>query len=262
MKTYLHFTFLLFINILIAQEIKTEFISKTPLQADTLIGVDEFKNIYFIKNNVLFKKSTKNTINYSNVQLGQITSVNIQNPFKLVIFYKEFNSVILLDNNLNELTNRIDLTKETRFNNVQFVSGSSENDLWIFSDDTKLYLYDYKKHSLKVETQPMNFYHDGFNPNLIKSTYKNVWLLSKKGILKFNEYGNFIQFYGIDNVSNIFPLRKNFIYYKDNSLYYLENTKTFLINLEYNKLIINIHIYNNSIHIFDGKEIYQYRINY
>jgi len=138
MKTYFLFTFLLFINISFAQEIQTEFISKTPLHADIFIGMDELDHIYYLKNNILFKKRDQDTINYSNVLLGKITSVNIQNPFKLVVFYKDFNSVILLDNNLNELTNRIDFTKETLFNSVQFVSASSENNLWLFSDDTKL----------------------------------------------------------------------------------------------------------------------------
>ncbi len=122
MKTKLLFFFLFSLNISFTQEIETKLISTTPLQADTFIGIDDFENIYFLKNNILYKKRANDTINYSNVLLGKINSVNIQNPFKIVIFYRDFNSITLLDNNLNELTNRIDLTRETLFNNVQLVS--------------------------------------------------------------------------------------------------------------------------------------------
>ncbi len=245
-----------------SQEIQTELVSKTPLHADSFIGVDELNHIYFIKNNVLFKKRNLDTINYSNISLGKITSVNIQNPFKLIVFYKEFNSVVVLDNNLNELTNRIDFTKETLFNNVQFVSVSSENDLWLYADDTKLYLYDYKKHSIKVETQPMSFYHNSLNANQIKSNYKNVWLLSEKGVIQFNEYGNYIQFINIENITDIFPLKKDFIYSKNSSFFFWENEKSIPISLNYTQTIKNININNSSMYIFDGKDIYQYTLKY
>ena len=262
MKTTLLFFFIFYIYISYSQEIKTEFVSKTPLQADTFIGVDELNHIYYIKNNVLFKKGDQGTINYSNVSLGKITSVNIQNPFKIVVFYKDFNSIILLDSNLNELTNRIDLTRETHFNNVQFVSISSENNLWIYADDTKLYLYDYKNNAVKVETQPINFYQNGFLPKLIKSTYKNVWLLAQDGVIQFNEYGNYIHFIDIENILYLFPLRNGFVYFSNNAFFHWKNKKSVPITLNHINAINNIDINNYSIHIFDGKDIYQYRLKY
>lgn len=262
MKTKILFFFLFTVYISFSQEIKTEFISKTPITADSFIGVDDFDHIYFIKNNVLFKKREKDTINYSNVQLGKITSVNIQNPFKLVVFYKDFNSVVLLDNNLNELTNRIDLTKETLFNNVEMIGISSENDFWLYANDTKLYLYDYKNHFVKFQTQPINFYHKDFNPQSIKSTYKNVWLLSAKGIIQFNEYGNYIQFIDIESISDIFPLKNGFVYLKNNLFFFWGNKKSIPISLNHTQLIKNVNVNNYSVNIFDGKDIYQYKLNY
>ena len=259
MKTKLLILFFFIVSISSSQEIKTKFISKIPLQADTFIGVDEFDHIYYLKNNTLFKKSEDDVINYSNVQLGKITSVNIQNPFKIVLFYKDFNSVIILDNNLNELTNRIDLTKETLFNNVELVSISSENDLWLYASDTKLYLYDYKNHFVKLQTQPMNFYHNGLDPKLIKSTYKNVWLIAADGVIQFNEYGNYIEFFKENEITNFFPLKKRFVYYKNSSFYFLENNMSFPILLKHKKTMKNIYVNNTSIYIYDGYDIYKFK---
>ena len=258
MKTKLFILLFFIVSISSSQEIETKFISTTPLHADTFIGVDEFDHIYYLKNNVLFKKSENDNINYSNVQLGKITSVNIQNPFKIVLFYKDFNSVIILDNKLNELTNRIDLTKETLFNNVELVSISSENDLWLYASDTKLYLYDYKNHFVKLQTQPMNFYHNGLEPKLIKSTYKNVWLIATDGVIQFNEYGNYIEFFKQKEITKFFPLKKRLVYCMDSSFYLLENNLSFPILLEYKKTMKDIYVNNTSIYIYDGSDIHKF----
>jgi hypothetical protein len=176
-----------------------------------------------------------------------------------VLFYKDFNSVIILDNNLNELTNRIDLSKETLFNNVEMVSISSENDLWLYADDTKLHLYDYKNHSVKIQTQPMNFYQEVFVPNLMKSTYKNVWMGTENGILQFNEYGNYIQFIKMNDISNIFPLKNKFTYIKNENLFLFENNKSIPIQLNYKNNIKNIYVNKTNIYIYDGSKIHKYR---
>jgi hypothetical protein len=260
MKIKLLFFFIFYVQVSSSQEIKTELVSKTPLKADTFIGVDELDHTYLLKSNVLYKIRDKDTINYSNVQLGKITSVNIQNPFKIVLFYKDFNSVIILDNNLNELTNRIDLTKETLFNNVELVSISSENDLWLYASDTKLYLYDYKNHFIKFQTQPMTFYYDGFKPTSIKSTYKNIWLKDKEGVIQFNEYGNYIDFFKEKEITNIFPLKKRFVYFKNRSFYLLENKKSLPILLNYKKPIKDIYVKNTFIYICDGSNIYKFKL--
>ena len=262
MKTKILLLFIFYLNISFAQELKTELVSKTTLEADSFIGVDELENIYFIKNNVLYKKNSVEVLNYSNVNLGMITSVNILNPFKIILFYRDFNSVIILDNKLNELTNKIDFTKETLFNNALFVGVSSENNLWLYADDNKLHLYNYQHLTEQVQTQAITFYQNDFVPISIISTYKYVWLFSKSGIIQFNEYGNFIQNLNIENISDLYPFRKGFIYLKDNALFFWENKRSVPISLNYNQTIKNLNINNYSVNIFDGKYLYQYRLIY
>ena len=262
MKTNLFFAFLIFINISFAQEIQTEFVSKVPLKTDQFIGVDELGNLFYIENNILFKKSKTENLSYSNINLGELTTVNIQNPFKIILFYRDFNSVILLDNKLNELTDQIDFTRETLFNNVQFVSPSSENNLWLFADDNKLHLYNYQYLTEQIQTQAITFYQKDFVPISIKSTYKNIWLLSKTGIIQFNEYGNFIRYFNIENLTDIYPFRKGFIYSQKKQFYFQFKEESIPIKFENNTELINTYFNDSSIYTFDGKDIYQYRLNY
>ena len=87
-----------------AQDLSTEFKTTYDLDAEVFVGVDEFKSIYYINENILYKKTAEKLFSYSNVELGKLSMVNIQNPFKIILFYADFNTAIILDNNLNELT--------------------------------------------------------------------------------------------------------------------------------------------------------------
>lgn len=49
------------------------------------------------------KKNNTQLWQYKNLSLGKITKIDLQNPLKIVLFYEGFNSVILLDNQLNEI---------------------------------------------------------------------------------------------------------------------------------------------------------------
>lgn len=260
MKKYLLISLIIFINFSFAQQIETNFISKTKLIADQFIGVDELNNIFYINNNVLFRKNKIELLSYNSVNLGEITSVNILNPFKIILFYKEFNTVIILDNKLSELTNPINFTKETLFNNVQFLSLSSENDLWLLADDNKIHLYDYQNHVQKLETQPLGFYQEQFVPTKIKSTYKYLWVFSDNGVLQFNEYGSFIASISLSYQNFIQPDQNGYFYKNNNSIYYLTDNKISTVQLDLNYPLKAIYVNKSSIYTFDGTFLYQYNI--
>ena len=72
MKRILFITFCLFYLSLSSQELRTQFISKEPLEADTFVGIDEFQSMYYIQDNILFKKTSKQIFSYSNVDSGNL----------------------------------------------------------------------------------------------------------------------------------------------------------------------------------------------
>ena len=243
-----------------SQKLETKFTNSFPLDADIFIGIDEFENLYFIKDNTFFKRSTQGTVNYTNLSLGKISSVDIHNPFKIVLFYQDYNSAIILDNKLNELTDKIDFTRNTLFNNVQLVSHSSNNNLWLFADDNKLHLYNFQNSTEQIQTQPITFYQTDFVPKSLKSTYKNAWVLGNTGVIQINEYGNFINFYKNADVEFISPYLKGFIYIKNRSFFYTENNNTLQLLIEFDHSLDDIYINNSSINIFDGSKVHRYII--
>ncbi len=243
-----------------SQGLSTEFKAVFDLEAERFVGVDEFESVYYVNDDILYKKTAEKTFSYSNVALGKLSMVNIQNPFKIILFYADFNTAIILDNNLNELTQKLDFTKETLVNNVSFVTAASQNNLWLYADDNKLHLYNYQLMKELLQTQPITFYTSSFLPENIVSTYKYIWLLSKNGVLEFNEYGVFIRAYNIKNADQIFPFQKGFIYVLNGSFFYNDLTKFVPIEFDHKTAAQSTYINSSNIFIYDGAQVHEYQI--
>ncbi len=260
MKTKIFLLLLLIAQISFAQEINAKFIEKKTLKTDQFIGIDDLANLYYIKNNTLFKKTKNETLSYANIALGKIESVDIHNSFKIIVFYKEFNSVVFLDNKLNELSTRVDFTNETLFHNVLFVSHSSENNIWLFADDNKLHLYDFQNRFEKLQTQPITFYEPNFVCSQLISSYKEVYVAGNSGILQFNQYGNFIYLFNSKNVRSLNIYKEGFIYVKENKIFYQNKEKTIPVVLNFDGNIKDFKLNNGFITINDGLAVYIYQL--
>lgn len=93
--------------------------------------IDILGNKYSIDQNTLIKTDsvTNKTYRYSNDFCGEISSYDISNPFEVLIFYKEFNKCVFVDEKLAEI-------KDLDFNSLNIqasaICQSSENGIWIF----------------------------------------------------------------------------------------------------------------------------------
>lgn len=169
MKSLFKYLFLLLFTSTIAQN----------EQKNDTIGVDIYDALYIVKNNTLFKILEDKTQSYQNFNFGEITSVDIINPLEIVVFYKEFNSAIILDNQLN-LKQTIQFT-----NNILFTSKGITNKIWIYNEDeNKLQLYDYKSNTVSISSQVLT----DFRPLKMKSSFNNVRLINNKKTLIFDRY--------------------------------------------------------------------------
>jgi len=259
---YLIFIFLFiqlfFVN---AQELKTTLIEEYIIKADKFIGVDNYKNCYYVHNNTLFKKTINFTYSYSNTQLGSITSVDITNPLKLLVFYRDFNTVLLLDNKLNELTKPINFTTGSFSKNIAFASISSNNNLWLYSlDDNILQLWNHQKRKIEFTSQPLTFINNNFVPTNQLSTYKNCWLIGENNLLKFNEYGTLIESQEKTMSCYLRPFGDGYIFSEDNKLVYQKSlNKTEQIKLNPQVFIKSFYVNTNHIYIFDGTKVFVFK---
>ena len=256
MKYTIYLFLCLSVSISAQKPIETQALSNTPLDADTLVSVDNFGTTYFIKNDVFYKKTSTNNITYNNVQLSNLYSANAFNPLKINLFYKDFNTVIILDNRLAEIY-KVDFNALTPYKNVTHISTGHDNTIWLFNQDLqKLEVFDYKTNTTRAQTVPVN------SPVLdLKSNYNFCWLLTKNYLFIYNYFGSLIQKIQNNGYTNMVESNGNIILKKDNSLFYLKKNQDQIIPIETpNLLIKQFFVTNETLYIYNTKILQQFQL--
>jgi len=259
MKHLKHILFLVPFLTFAQQSIEVSFVKKTKLNVETFIGIDNFETTYYLNNNELFK-SNKNVVSstYSNIQLGYITSVNTFNPLKINLFYKDFNTVIILDNRLSEIF-KIDFNTIQPFIDITHITTGNDNTIWLFNQTTQqLENYDYKNNITRIRTLPIQS--DVLD---LISNYNFSWLLTKNYLYSYNYVGSLLNKIKNTGFTKLAQTNENLILQKENLLFYLaKGTETF-IELKIPKLLIKqFFVTNQTLYIYDEEFLYEYRLKF
>ena len=240
------------------QPILAEKTSSIILPTETFLGFDNQQNYYSLKENVLSKTNSKQNFEYKNVSLGKITKVDFQNPLQIAVFYKNFNSVVLLDNQLNEIK-KIDFNLQNNSINTEAVALSSQNQLWIYDGITsKIGLYSLTNGSTKwISTaleQPIKKYHSTYTHFYWLDSLNNFYAISIYGTIE--SLGNFPNFETIQLINDQVAM-----YSFENQLYYYEikNKQSHNIKVA-EKLVANFFFADGILAIFTQNEITNYKI--
>ena len=99
-KTCFHTCLLFLICSFIKQDKPNKLVIKTKLD---YFKVDNIGNLYTVNGEELLKylPSGKFFTRYSNLKLGNISSVDATNPLKLFLYYRDFQQIVFLDDQLS-----------------------------------------------------------------------------------------------------------------------------------------------------------------
>ena len=241
-----------------------KFEKKIELKAEKF-EIDNLENIYSLNNNTLIKKDILNSkdIFYTNNFLGNPTILDISNPLRVILFYKNSNSIVFLNNQLEEISSPITLDN-IHIYNPSLVCASKYGGFWIYDTSLDRIQYINKALEIEIETQNIEPLINEFTPpNYLKEIYNKIFLnIPEKGILLFNQNGIFIE--------KIPVLTNSIIQIENNKIYYLVTDQLGIYNLISNNNYINplppfknsdIKIQNNKLYIFSGDTLSIYKIN-
>lgn len=240
------------------QKVKTTAIDTKELENKTYIGFDGLGNNYYIKDNVFSKQNEIQSWEYKNVSLGKITSVDYINPLKIVVFYEDFNTIITLDNQLNEIQklNLFDIDNSIFASKIGI---ASQDQFWIYNSLTQ---------------QIMLFYY-------LKNTFKNIGNPIQESI-KYTQ-SDFNNFYWIDEINNWYAIdvfgkvtllanippfekiqiidNEKLLFSRDNILYCLNNKTKTVYEIEIvEKSFQNYYYKDQILAIFTNQQIKNYKI--
>ncbi len=119
-----------------AQEVSAFMVKKSVPGYFSSFAADNLGNIYPITtDNQLKKYNTKGDSMgvFNNVRkYGKLSYIDVTNPLKTLLFYKDFRTILVLDRFLN-VVNNIDLRKQNVFQ-VRAIALAYDNNIWVFDE--------------------------------------------------------------------------------------------------------------------------------
>jgi len=244
-----------------SQELKFE--EKKPLDADHFVGIDSYQNLYFLKDQVLHKQGDQGNYVFNNYQLGSITSVDIINPLKILVFYRDVNTILFLDNRLTEIE-RINFNNFSEFINISAASNAGNNQLWVFNiDSQQLELFNYRTERKTLVSQPFT----GDIRSMV-SNFNFCYILTQESLFTFNIYGSLISENNMAHYHRIVQQGENVVAVQGDALFYipssegegLENAVTPL-NLNITEITIkDLQGTQDFLYIYDGNSVHTFSL--
>jgi hypothetical protein len=191
MRTIISFILLFFsINVFAQEKMTTIVLSSDP----GFVTGDVLGNIYIVKGSEVIKYNASGTFccSFSDRTYGEITSIDVRDPLRILIFYKPFAIIRLLDNNLAEQS-LIDLRKLDLADPL-LVCTSEIQGTWVYDNATsRLYKFD-------SAWRPVSLSND-LRQDIMRSIYpvhiaeSDYWLimLDKSSLLVFDKMGSYFK---------------------------------------------------------------------
>lgn len=191
--------------------------------------VDNLGNIYAVNNDELVKylPNSKFFARYSNLKLGAITSVDVTNPLKLVLYYRDFQQIIFLDNQLSLNSEQVSLEK-LGYEQTELVCASANNSFWIY-DKQNNELLRFNENSKKIANTGnlKQVLQANITPDFMTEYNGFLYLNCREnGIYVFDIFGAYSKLIPIKKLRQ-FQVNEELIYYKKDSSLCSYNHKLF-----------------------------------
>lgn len=194
MRTLLSILFL--INVVGSSAQQAAFTQVKSIEGEFIdFTVDNLGNYFLLsKNNQLKKLNAQgDSIGLFNDvrRYGKLYSIDATNPLKVLLYYKNFSTVVVLDRFLN-MINTIDLRKQNIFQ-VKAIAQSSDNNIWLYDEQNNKLKKIGEDGKLLFETVDLRTVFDDVpTPAQIFDQDGFVYLYDPaKGIYVFDYYGSF-----------------------------------------------------------------------
>ncbi|WP_130736610.1 hypothetical protein [Flavobacterium sp. J27] len=239
------------------EQIKTTLLDS--LEIDNISFFEKQKETsYYSKNNVFYKIANGKTQNYNNFSLGNINHIDLYNPLQVVLFYKDFNTIVLLDSQLNE-THKIEGNNLESLLNFDCIGLAIQNQIWFYDfTNQKIGLYNFNANTFQFKSTPLtqkikdyttdyNYFYwiDENNISAVISVYGNIKTL-----------GKIPQYDAVQIVSN-----ENYLIRRANLLYLFKLGENKMYEIHISEKSFNKFYYKNGfLSIFTPNKVINYKI--
>lgn len=226
---------------------------------------DNLGNIYLISANNQIKKINENldsvTVFNDVRRYGDIYSMDVNNPLKIIVYYRDFTTILVLDRFLN-IRNTIDV-RNAGILQAKAVAQSYDNNYWVFDElNSKIKKIDDNGNVLLESPDFRVLFSFEFIPQQIIDADGALYLYdAKKGWLIFDYYGAYKKHIDVTGWKDV-KASKNALTGVDSNYLYSINSNTFgeqKINLGLPSAV-KIQQWSDKFYVLTKNELSQYRI--
>ncbi|MBR5984329.1 MAG: hypothetical protein IK025_11505 [Bacteroidales bacterium] len=186
----------------------------------SVVEVDRLGNIYLVRNNTVAKYDAEMNFicAYDNYPAGSMSSLDVSNPFKVIVFYSEFNKLIYLDSKLAELLSPL-MLDDAGLYNIKVVCSSSFGGFWVFDGQNSCVRR--VTTNLEVSQQGTNIYDRLGDADVVamRESINYLFLLTDDGkVLILDKFGNFYRAFEIDGECSDICIENDILYYSSNGV--------------------------------------------
>lgn len=155
--------------------------------------IDNLDNVYLLSSTNQIKKLNSNgdSVGVYNAvrKFGQATLIDVSNPLKVLVYYRDFATIVMLDRFLN-MINTIDLRKSNILQ-VRAIGQSYDNKIWVYDElESKLKKIDDDGSLLQETPDFRQLFGSAPSPQKIFDQDKFVYLYdSAQAVFVFDYYG-------------------------------------------------------------------------
>jgi hypothetical protein len=189
---------------------------------------DHLKNIYVITNkSEVLKYDSEGYFDsrFSYKKFGRIWSVDVTNPFKIILYYTDYQCIVIIDAALNPIKTLF--LNDMGVANAGAIAMGDSGHIWIYDSGVNKILrfsVDASGFKLALSTPPLSI--SGLQPNQMLVKENNIYMnVPDKGIIVFDQFGKYIKTFDILNASGL-QIIENQLFYKQNNNFFRFNLQT------------------------------------
>ena len=239
-------------------------ICKIPFEHGSFT-TDNLQNIYIYHGNTIKKYTAQGQVlyNYSNKSYGAITTVDVNDPMKILVFYRDFPEIVLLDNTLSQNGNPFS-PSDVGYPLATLACTSHDNGVWLYdAQNFQLIRLDVNLNITQKTGNLAQVIGIQLNPDYLMEYNNYVYLNdSAQGILVFDSYGTYYKTIPITGLT-IFQVRGDDLFYVAKNRVHIFHLKTIMedetkapdtlateVRIEKNMLYER---YNDTLRVFEIK---------
>ncbi len=195
------------------------------------LAIDIQGNTYSTKNNEIIKESANNagTFRISNKLLGDIFSIDVRNPMRPLLFYKDVQKLVITDNTLSKQNQSVISFEELGMYQITAVASSKmDNGIWLY-DQELFQIVKINQHIDRIiETGNLKQILGLENLEPLKMIEVGGYLYlhcANNGILVFDIYGTYFKTIPLLNIDT-WNISNNFLLYTSKGQAFAYHIKT------------------------------------